>query len=329
MSGFGAAPVRVGVVGAGNMGFNHVRVLAEMAGVELAGVVESDPARARRVAETYGCKVFADVSELVDRIDAATVATPSATHAQIGEFLLSSGLPTLIEKPLATTAAECIQLISVAERKGVPLMVGHVERFNPAIRQLTALLAQEHRLYAMDARRLSSASARIYDVDVVLDLMIHDIDIVLSIWRRPVVSITARGVSARPETRGQDYVTALLSFEGGGFASLTASRITQNKVRELTISSDIGHIALDYSTQTLMIWRQQLGVEALRSTPLGSYSLDLSMERVLVRPSEPLTLELQHFVSCVREGKAPAVDGRQALAALQVVWQVQELAGAA
>lgn len=320
------ARVRVGLVGAGNMGANHARILSEQAGVEFVGLVEPNAERANEIAERFGCKAFADISDLVGKVDAVTIAAPSTSHAETGSYLLSNGIPCLIEKPLATTAADCERLIAAAEAKGVPLMVGHVERFNPAVRQLSSILAQDHHLYAVDTRRLSATSARIHDVDVVLDLMIHDIDVVLSLWRRKVTGITARGVSIEPATRGMDYVTALLSFEGGGFASLTASRITQNKVRELTISSDLGHIALDYSTQTLMIYKQQTGLAALRSAALGSYSLDLSMERVLVRPAEPLVLEVQHFVACVRNASAPEVDGRQALQALEIVWQIQALA---
>jgi predicted dehydrogenase len=323
----GKGPLRIAVVGAGNMGANHLRVYSQLRSVDLVGVVESDPAKRNAASELYECRPFADLDDLIGKVDAVSIASPSSSHAEIGALLLERGIACLIEKPLATTRAECQRLIEAADSSGACLMVGHIEQFNPAVRQLAALLGEAPEIYALDARRMSATSSRIADVDVVLDLMVHDLDIVLSLVGRKVRHVSASGISV--EGGGSlDYVTAVLTFDGGTIASLTSSRITQNKVRELTISARTGHIMLHYGTQELTIHRQRLGPDALVQSPLGNYLLDLSTERVLIRPAEPLSLEIQHFVECVRTGAKPKVDGRQALAALELVWTIRELATA-
>ncbi|WP_417432239.1 Gfo/Idh/MocA family oxidoreductase [Kiloniella sp.] len=313
--------IRVAVVGAGMMGHHHLRIYDNLKGVDLVGLVERDQERALHAANQYGIEVFGGVEDLVGKVDAASIASPSITHGEIGVFLLGNGIHCLIEKPLAVTELQCLSLIETAKIAGVQLMVGHVERFNPAVRQLAAILAEGHQVHAVDVRRLSSASGRITDVDVVADLMVHDLDIVLSLVQRPIVELTAKAVST--SGRGGDYVTALLSFDGGVLGTVTASRITQNKVRELSVTTDLGLIQIDYSAQTLNIFRQ--GDTAVKRMPgdFGSYHLDIMMERALVRNSEPLVLELQHFVDCARSGEKPLVSGEDALEALRLVWRIQ------
>ena len=202
-------------------------------------------------------------------------------------------------------------------------MVGHIERFNPAVRQLSLLLEEGHRVYAVETRRMSYASSRIQDINVVLDLMVHDIDIVLSLIREPIVEVTARNVSAF-DTDPQGYVTALLTHRNGELANLTASRITQNNVRELNAATDLGYINLDYSNQTLIIYRKGFLTEPNETSPYhGNVVLDLAMEKVRVRHSEPLIAELQHFVDSVQKGTKPLVTGEDALAVLRIVWEIQ------
>lgn len=314
--------LRVGVIGAGAMGRHHLRIYDNLKGVKLVGVMEPNREVAQAVADQYRIEVFADVEDMIRSVDAVSIASPSITHGKLGKIFLESGIHCLIEKPLAVTEEECISLIASAKQGNACLMVGHVERFNPAIQQLNAILNEGHEVHAVDVRRLSSTSGRITDVDVVADLMVHDLDIILSLVKSPVKDLTAKAVST--SGKGGDYVTALLSFDGGALATVTASRITQNKVRELSVTTDFGLIQIDYSAQSLNIFRQ--GDSALKRMPgdFGNYNLDIMTERALVRNAEPLILELQHFIDCVRTGKKPLVGGEEALKALQLVWQIQQ-----
>lgn len=314
--------IRVAVVGAGMMGRHHLRIYNNLKGVELVGLVEQDQEKAEVAASQYGIEIFGSVEDLVGKVDAVSVASPSITHGEIGTFLLEKGVHCLIEKPLAVSEKQCLALIDAAKSTNVRLMVGHVERFNPAVQQLAAILDEGHKVHAIDVRRLSSTSGRIKDVDVVADLMVHDLDIVLSLVKKPIKELTAKAVST--DGKGGDYVTALLSFDGGALATVTASRITQNKVRELSVTTDRGLIQIDYSAQALNIFRQgDLATERLPGD-FGNYHLDIMIERALVRNSEPLVLELEHFIDCVRTGSRPLVAGEDALEALRLVWLIQQ-----
>ena len=322
-----ARPLRVAVVGAGEMGRNHLRVYSALKGVEVVAVVDPDAERAERAAAQYGCRALASVEGLVGLVEAASVAVPSSSHADVGAFLLDHGVHCLIEKPLATTRDECRLLIDTAARRGVVLLVGHVERFNPVVQQLAEIL-EGATVHAVDARRMSAVSKRIVDVDVVADLMVHDLDIVLSLTKSPVTEVFAQGVRTNGAS-GEDYVTAALSFADGAMASLTASRITQNKIRELHVTADLGFVTANYTTQELLVYRQ--GQFSRLTTPGGQapYALDLAIERVFVRAGEPLVRELQHFVGAVVEGEPVRVPGEDALEALELVWRVQDLVSGA
>ena len=321
-------PLRVAVIGVGNMGQNHLRVYDLIKGVVIVGVVDSDLAKAKSVAERYGCAAWGSVDEILGKVDAVSVCAPSALHCQIGKFVLENGIACLMEKPLATTEAECAILIEAAKRHGVPLLVGHIERFNPAIRQLAQLLDSGHQVHAVEARRMSLGSLRITDVDVVLDLMVHDLDIALWLMKTPVKNVAASGVHVS-NAAGRDYVTALLSFADGVTASLTASRITQTKVRELYLTTDIGYISVNYIAQDLTVHRQgSTGREPSHWSVASEAVLDSVLERVFVRKVEPLVAELQHFIDVVTKGIAPLVTGEQALNTLRVAEQIRHLAAA-
>lgn len=315
-------PVRVGVIGAGKMGGNHLRIYAGLKGVELVGVVDADAARARSAAARYGCRAFGSAQEMAGELDAATIAVPSSRHAEVAGPLLEKGVHCLVEKPLATTEADCETLIAAADTSGAVLLVGHVERFNPVVRQLGQILAGNV-VHAVDVRRMSALSARITDVDVVADLMIHDVDVVLSLLGNDVTGVFARGVGSSGGA-GPDYVTATLMFAGGSMATLTASRITHNKIRELNVTADIGYVTADYLNQELLI-HSQARTKGSTSEGGGSYVLDLSIERVLIRPEEPLDVEIRHFVGAVRNATPPLVSGRDALDAMRFVWEIQRL----
>ncbi|WP_439814089.1 Gfo/Idh/MocA family oxidoreductase [Zavarzinia sp. CC-PAN008] len=317
-------PIRVAVVGCGVMGHNHLRIYDLLRRCELVAVVDSDPRKAELAAQRYGCRVVPHVEDLVGLVDAASVVVPSALHAPIGTFLLQNGIHCLIEKPLAPRAEECLPLVEAAEARGLVLAVGHTERFNPAVQKLAEILADVDEVHAIEARRLSGPTAgRIVDIDVVGDLMVHDLDIVLSLIEDPVVSVQAQGVF-RTGQPGPDYASALLGFGNGSIASFSASRITQNKVRDLHLSTSEGFITVDYIDQRLIIHRQGDIQDPAAQLPSGNYVLDIAMERVLVRKAEPLTEQIVDFLDAVTRNRAPQVTGRMALASMTLVRRIQD-----
>ena len=308
--------LRVAVIGGGKMGCNHLRVYGAIKGIELVGVVDPDEKVAKSAAQRFGCLAFTRVEEIIGKVDAVTVATPSVTHAQVGELVLSNGIHCLMEKPLAATREECQRLIELAKKNNLTLMVGHVERFNPAVRELANILKDCKTVHAIDARRMSYASARITDVDVVADLMVHDLDIVSYLAGfAPVKSIHAHGAMAGGAT-GADHVCANLQFANGTIANVTASRVTQSRVRQLQVTADIGFLTMDFIAQEIYIHRQP-------STAGTSYTPDLQIEKVRVTTGESLVQEVSHFVECVKTQQTPLVTGEHGLAALEMVWAIQ------
>lgn len=305
------------------MGSHHLRIYGGLKGVELVGLVDADDALARNAAARHGCRVFESIEEMAGEIDAATVAVPSSLHADVAGRLLERGIHCLIEKPLAVTEEECETLIAAAASQGVVLLVGHVERFNPVVAQLGEIL-RGRVVHVIDVRRMSALSARVTDVDVVVDLMIHDIDVVLSLMGTNIAGISAHGVRGTPGS-GYDYVTATFMFESGSMASLTASRITHNKIRELNVTADLGFITASYITQELLVHSQARTSASARDGSQPGYVLDLAIERVLIRPQEPLDLEIRHFIDAVANGAAPLVSGQDALNAMRYVWEIQRL----
>lgn len=307
----------VAVVGVGEMGRNHARCLATMKGVDLLAVVDSDEDRRNEAAMAFDCQPLAEISDL-SHVDAAVVAVPSAHHAEVGSRLMQRGIHCLVEKPLALDREEALVLIDAAKAANVVLQVGHIERFNPAVRQLATLLEGEQALVA-NTRRMSAVSARVSDIDVVMDLMVHDLDVVLYLMGNQVDRLVARGITG---PNGTDYATALLSLDNNRMASLTASRITQNQIRKLEITTSEQFYSVDYSNQELLIYRQgRLDNDEMTE---GRYVLDVDTRRVFVRRTEPLVAELEHFVSAVRGDTPNEVDGETALNALNLVWKIQK-----
>lgn len=313
--------VRAAVVGVGGMGANHARVLAGLKGVDLIAVADPDLERATEIAKINDCVAVADYRELRDRVDAVCVAVPSSMHATVGADVMRMGMHCLIEKPLATSEEEVAELQKAQTEAGVRLLVGHIERFNPAVTQLERILADEQTL-VLNARRMSAVSSRISDVDVVADLMVHDIDIVLSLFGSPPTGVHATGLMG---LSGADYCVAVLTFSGGRMATLTASRITQNQIRSLEATTTERFYTVDYPNQALQIFRQgRIGTMHGEGDASGNYVLDVGTEKVFVRRQEPLAMELSHFIEVVRGEQEPAVSAESALATLRVVWQIQD-----
>lgn len=327
--------IRVGVVGVGMMGQHHARIYSQMKDVELVAVVDIDEVRSRQIAEKYQCESYNNIEKLIGKVDAVTLAVPSHLHAELGAYFFSHGIHCLIEKPLALNAMDCQDLIQISAKKKLVLCVGHIEHFNPAILQLSRILEQDHSIQAITIQRLSGHSKRITDVDVVMDLMIHDLEILLFLMRgkAEVVHVAAQAFSEKKSGEA-DYANALIQFSNGTIANLQASRITQHKVRKLSMTSSLGYITLDYIGQELLIHQQMqnemhqakinLKETVYSKNDKQNYEVDLNIEKVQVRQQEPLVAELQNFIASIREGKILGVTGEQALEALKLGWKIQE-----
>ena len=290
---------RIAVVGAGVFGRNHLRVIQSSQNATLAGVLDVDPARAREAAQLYGCPAFEALEDLAGLADAAVVATPTITHSAVGCRLMQLGLDVLVEKPIAQSVAAARELVETAGHAGRILQVGHLERFNPAVIALSAVVTKP---LFFEIHRLSEFTPRSLDVDVVLDLMIHDIDIVLTLTRETPEEIRAAGISIL--TPKVDIANVRLQFPGGCVANLTASRVSTERVRKLRLFQPHEYISLDYSRK-----------DAVRFRVKPPMSIDFSP--LPVAPGEPLALELEAFFESVVSRRPPAVTGEHGLAALE------------
>ena len=321
--------IKVAVIGAGMMGKNHLKTYANMPGVKLVGVYDVFTDAAKAAAKTYGIKAFSSMEEVVKNVDAVSVVTTSVTHADVGEFFMNHGIHCMMEKPLATTEEGCMRLINAAKKNNVVLMVGHIERFNPAVEQMGKLLSDTSKIRSLTAQRMSAASGRITDVDVSMDLMIHDVEVIQSLVKSPVVKVQASSVKTKESPMGKDYITALLEFENGATANITASRITQARVRTLTVTTDTNYIDMDFINQSINVYSQgrMPYVNQEEIPEWMNYGLKGSVEQLFIPTNQPLQAELSHFVKCVNGEATPRVGGEQALDALRVIWEVQEKLG--
>lgn len=312
-------PLRVGVVGAGNMGQHHLRFYSMLNSAKLVGVVDVDETRVKAAAAKYNCQAYSHIEDLIGKVDAVSIAVPSHLHASVGEFFLSHNVHCLIEKPLAISEAECLKLIKIAESKGVILLVGHVEHFNPAVQTLSAALKSAGQIYSLEAKRMGwNANQRIADVDVVLDLMVHDLQIINFLQEHPVIDVTAQGMSVHSNNK-MDQVTSLLSFNNGTIANLTASWVSAHKLRTLEVNSESGTFCLDYSAQKLLHYQRP----PFQNHAVQSYQCEAQLEQIFVRHQEPLMLELQNFLQSIDAGVHLGVNGYQALNALNLAWKIQ------
>ncbi|MFQ6539364.1 MULTISPECIES: Gfo/Idh/MocA family oxidoreductase [Aphanothece] len=305
-------PVRVGVIGIGNMGWHHARVLSLLKDADLVGVADPDVRRGQLATEQFGCRWFPSFEELLPLVDAVCIAVPTLLHHRVGLCCLQAGRHVLIEKPIAASQDEASDLIAAAEAASVLLQVGHIERFNPAFRELMKVVAGEE-VVVLEARRHSPHPDRANDVSVVLDLMIHDIDLVLELAGAPVVRLAAAG--GRSGEGPIDYVNATLAFANGVVASLTASKMAHRKIRSLSAHCRASLVETDFLNRTLHIHRRAHESVSADHGELV-YRSDGVIEEVSTTSIEPLYAELEHFLQCVRGQETPAVDGLQASRAL-------------
>ncbi|WP_122088973.1 Gfo/Idh/MocA family protein [Halalkalicoccus subterraneus] len=309
-------PVRVGVIGVGSMGQNHVRVYRELPETELVGIHDVDMEQARSVAEAFGTDAL-DMTDLLESVDAVSISVPTQFHYDTARECIEAGVNVLVEKPLVEDLADGRALIDFADERDVVLQVGHIERFNPAVMTLMELL-DDMEIIAIEARRLGPPLDREIDDTAVMDLMIHDLDIVLSIFGEEAEEVHAVGA------RDTNYATATIQTPSGRIGQFTASRVTQQKVRELTITADKCRVVVDYIDQSIEITRQSLpeyvDQEGFR------YRHENVVEQVLVERREPLKNELSAFAESVRTGTEPVVTGEDGLRALSLAREIDGLA---
>ncbi len=305
--------MRAVVVGVGHLGKHHARILAALPGVTLAGVVDTDIERASQVAAERETKAYADVSEVPGKIDVAVVAVPTESHARIARTLIESGVHTLVEKPITQTVAEADALIAAAKSRGVVLAVGHSERFNAAV-----MAARPHVKDPrfIEVHRLGQMPGRSLDIDVVLDLMIHDLDLILSLVPSEVEGVEAVGVPVL--TPRIDIANARLRFANGCIANLTASRISREPVRKIRFFQQDAYLSIDTAAREVEMWRL---------VPQPSGAPTIGGGKLEVAGDEALKGELEDFLGAVRDGRAPAVSGEQGRAALALATRIVELMG--
>jgi predicted dehydrogenase len=303
-----AEKTRVAVVGVGHLGSRHARVYAESANAELVGVADIDADRARSVAATYGVRGVERFEELIPDITAASVVVPTVDHCAVAMSLLEAGVHVLVEKPIAGDLEEAREMTDLAGRKGLVLAVGHTERFNPAVE---ALLESVENPRFIEVHRLGSFSPRSLDIDVVLDLMIHDLDVVAALVGKEVASLEAVGV---PVLTGRvDIANARIRFQGGAVANITASRVSQEKVRKLRCFEPARYVSLDYQKQEALCYRL---------APGDGGKPEIRRENLALVQDEPLRREIEDFLSAVVTGGRPKVTGEDGVKALSLALDV-------
>jgi predicted dehydrogenase len=310
-TGAGAGPrkIRAAVVGCGEFGRNHVRVYREMENVELAGVFDQDAERAAKIAQDFQTRTFQSIGELRGAVDAASVAVPTVAHREVGCGLMEMGIDVLVEKPMARTVEEADALIVAAKQNGRILQVGHVERFNPAVLAVEPVV---NRPLFFEVHRLGVFTARSLDVDVIYDLMIHDLDILLALVKEPVVEVKAVGIPVLTEK--VDIAHARVEFAGGAVANVTASRVSTERVRKMRFFQQHEYISLDYAR------RDALRVSVKRPGPQPEFGF----EKLAAPDVEPLRAELNAFAEAVQSRVAPKTDGVAGRAALELASRVME-----
>ncbi|HUE36050.1 MAG TPA: Gfo/Idh/MocA family oxidoreductase [Candidatus Acidoferrum sp.] len=334
----GANIIRVAVLGVGSLGQHHARIYSELektGQVRFSGIFDANPDTANKIAAKNGVKIFNSVSDAAANSDALNIATPTTTHFEIAKQLLVQGKHVFVEKPMTDDTAQATELVELAQQKDCILQVGHVERFNPVFKYLETA-APEPRF--IECHRLSPFPARSTDIGVVLDLMIHDLDVVLAFVKSPVVSVDAVGIPVL--SRSEDIANARLRFANGCVANLTVSRVSAERMRKIRVFSGgttpPSYISLDYRAQEGFIYRiardgeqesskfaRLLALAGSNATVVSEFAgRKIVREPVPIAKDEPLKLELQHFVECIRQKQTPMVSGESAKRALDLAFEI-------
>ncbi len=316
--------LKIAVIGVGHLGKEHARIYSDMPDVSLAGIVDINKERGEEAAQRYSTKYYSSYKDILDKVNAVSVVVPTKSHYEIAKELLKNGIPVLVEKPMTGTVSEAEELIRLSKSNNTVLQPGYVERFNPAIQAIQKL---DVSLKFIECHRLSPFTFRSADISVVLDLMIHDIDIILYLSKSKVKKIDAVGVNVISDK--EDIANARIQFENGCVANITASRVSFEPMRKIRLFSEDSYISLDYQKQEAMIYKKSpkltlksINVEDkdvstikdLKSFVFGDL---LKIERIKMDNQEPLKKEIESFVNCIKNGENPVVSGEEGVNAIK------------
>ncbi|MFA5779687.1 MAG: Gfo/Idh/MocA family oxidoreductase [Elusimicrobiota bacterium] len=301
--------MKIGVIGVGSLGQHHARVYSTIPEVELFGVCDVDKKRAEKIAKNFNVQPFSDYKELIGKINAVSIVVPTPLHYTVAKDFLNAGIHCLVEKPITEDVSQAEELLKIANEKNIILQIGHIERFNTAV-----IEAQKHIKSPkfIEAQRLGPYDPRVAHIGVVMDLMIHDIDIILTLVNSKIVQMDVIG--AKVLSQNEDIANVRLKFENGCVANISASRVSLDKFRKIRIFQDDTYISLDYAGQSLKIYRKKSDVVTSMS--------DIEVIKPKLKTEEPLKRELEHFVNCVRTGKPPLVTGEHGRDALEVAIEI-------
>lgn len=314
--------IKTGVIGLGRMGRHHCRVYATLRESQLLGICDLDPKVANEYAALYDVPVYEDVETLLERVQAVSIATPTPSHFDLVQRCLAHGVHVLVEKPLTDTIESAERLVQMADGDGPVVQVGHIERFNPVYMELKKVLEDMHVL-AINFRRLSPYRVSNKDVDVVLDLMVHDLDLTIDLMGREPTAVNAVGLA--PFSAGLDHVSAQLSYTQGPLITLTASRVTEEKVRCIEVTAQEAFVQADLLHKTINIHRSATGEYSSHNNGGVKYRQESLIEQILVPNAEPLSLEIKHFLDCVAYRRTPRVTAHDGLRALRLAQHVRDV----
>jgi predicted dehydrogenase len=323
--------LKAAVIGVGHLGKEHSRIYSEMPEVSLVGVVDTDKDAGEAVAQRCKTRYYSSLKEILDKVDVASVVVPTKSHYEITKELLSNGIHVLVEKPMTGTVSEAEDLIKLGRQNSVILQPGYIERFNPALEAIKKL---DVSLKFIECHRLSPFTFRSADIGVVLDLMIHDIDIILYLSKSKVKKIDAVGVNVIADK--EDIANARIQFEDGCVANITASRVSFEPMRRIRLFSENSYISLDYQKQEALIYKkspkltlksidiENKGVSNITDLKNFSFGDMLKIERIKMNNQEPLRKELESFIDCVKNGKQPVVSGEEGIEAIKIADVIRE-----
>jgi len=313
-----AEKINLGILGVGHMGQYHVNVARQLNDAKLVGIYDSEPTRAQSIAEKYETRPYDSISSLLHDVDAVVIAAPTFLHHEISKQALESGKHVLVEKPIAESVEQARELVNLSQRNNLILQVGHVERFNGAILELGKIVESP---MLVESRRLAPFNSRIRDVGVVLDMMIHDIDIVLNLVKSDVVSLSAMG--SKIVSQHEDVASVILKFKNGCVASINASRNTQSKIRTLNITDKNAYIKLDFTDQEIELHRQASSNTQMSSNEIR-YKQESIVEKIFVHKDNPLKQEHEHFIKCILGKAQPHVEGETDIKTLEIAHKILE-----
>ena len=313
--------LKLGVIGVGHMGQYHVKVATSIPAYEIVGIHDQNKSRAQKIAEHFDIPLIEDIKEIFRISDALVISVPTKKHYQVAKMALQNDCHILVEKPITETISQAEELVELSYQRDKVLQVGHVERFNGAVKELTKVVDNP---VLVEARRLSPYNTRVRDIGVVLDLMIHDIDIVLNLVKDEIIEIEARGVSTLSiDTGFEDIAIATLVFQSGCLAMIIANRASQTKIRHLNITQPNGYISLDFSKQDIDIYRKSTIDYRIAREEL-KYQQEFLVEKIEVHRDNPLKQEHEHFIACVQGDEKPLVTGEDDIRTLRIAKEIIE-----